>query len=49
MLKIISFDIGGTLLKNEKISLKNYSIAELTKITGLPYETVRNAYKDVFQ
>lgn len=48
MLKIISFDIGGTLLENNNNS-QNYSLKELTKLTGLPYENVRYIYKDVFQ
>lgn len=49
MIKIISFDIGGTLLEAENKSQENYSLKELTKLTNLPYEKVRVAYKEVFQ
>jgi len=49
MLKIVSFDIGGTLLENEKNCLHNYNLKELTKLTDLPYENVRDTYKEVFQ
>lgn len=50
MIKVISFDIGGTLLKNEGLGTNNqYGLKELTKILNLPYENVRDAYKDVFQ
>ena len=50
MIKVISFDIGGTLLKNEGLGSNNqYGLKELTKILNLPYENVRDAYKDVFQ
>ena len=50
MIKVVSFDIGGTLLKNEGLGSNNqYGLKELTKILNLPYENVRDAYKDVFQ
>ena len=50
MIKIVSFDIGGTLLKNEDLGSQNqYGLKELTKLLNLPYENVRDAYKDVFQ
>lgn len=50
MLKIISFDIGGTLLENNTDNnFKNYNLKELTKIVNLPYENVRDVYKNVFQ
>lgn len=50
MIKVISFDIGGTLLKNKGLESNNqYGLKELTKILNLPYENVRDAYKDVFQ
>lgn len=48
MIKVVSFDIGGTLLvgteENASFSLKN-----LSEVVKLPYEDVRKAYKDVFQ
>lgn len=50
MIKVVSFDIGGTLLKNEdNVSQSQYGLKELTKLLNLPYEKVREAYKDVFQ
>ena len=50
MIKVVSFDIGGTLLKNEGlVSQSQYGLKELTKLLNLPYEKVRDAYKDVFQ
>ena len=50
MIKVVSFDIGGTLLKNEDlVSQSQYGLKELTKLLNLPYEKVREAYKDVFQ
>lgn len=50
MIKVVSFDIGGTLLKNEDLGSQNqYGLKELTKLLNLPYENVRDVYKDVFQ
>ena len=50
MIKVVSFDIGGTLLKNEDlVSQSQYGLKELTKLLNLPYEKVRDAYKEVFQ
>ena len=49
MIKVVSFDIGGTLLKENNDIANNYSIKELTKLLDLPYEKVRDTYKDVFQ
>lgn len=50
MIKVISFDIGGTLLKNEdNANQSQYGLKELTKLLNLPYENVRDAYKEVFQ
>ena len=50
MIKVVSFDIGGTLLKNEDLGSQNqYGLKELTKLLNLPYENVRDAYKGVFQ
>ena len=47
MIKVISFDIGGTLLKSN--SSNDYSLSALTKLLNLPYDEVRHAYKEVFQ
>ena len=49
MIKIISFDIGGTLLEDIEDNSKSYNLKELTKIVNMPYENVRDAYKNVFQ
>ncbi len=49
MIKVISFDIGGTLLDSAKDKSNNYNLKELTKIVGLSYDSVRDAYKYVFQ
>ena len=49
MIKVISFDIGGTLLRENNDNQKNYSIDALTNLLGMPKELVRNAYKEVFQ
>ena len=50
MIKVVSFDIGGTLLKNEDlVSQSQHGLKELTKLLNLPYEKVRDAYKEVFQ
>lgn len=50
MIKVISFDIGGTLLKSENNNVQNnYNLKELTQLLNLPYENVRNSYKHVFQ
>ena len=47
MIKVVSFDIGGTLLRGEES--KAYSIDALTNLLGLPKEDVKRAYKNVFQ
>ncbi len=50
MIKVVSFDIGGTLLENDNISNQSgYGLKELTNLVKLPYESVRIAYKEVFQ
>ena len=46
MIKVISFDIGGTLAKQEK---DNYSLKALAILLNKDYDVVRNAYKNVFQ
>lgn len=49
MIKVISFDIGGTLLEGTENNPKKYALRELTKIVNKPYENVRDVYKNVFQ
>ena len=47
MIKVVSFDIGGTILVSK--SINDYNLKTLTEITKMPYNDVRNAYKKVFQ
>ena len=47
MYKVISFDIGGTLIDTE--SNNNYNMNKLIDLVSLPREKVRYAYKSVFQ
>lgn len=49
MIKVISFDIGGTLLKSNEERGDKYSLKALTELLKLPHNLVRDAYKDVFQ
>ncbi|MDO5569013.1 MAG: hypothetical protein Q4G04_02735 [bacterium] len=50
MIKVVSFDIGGTLIKNsENSNSKNYDLKNLAELIGSPYEQVREVYKTVFQ
>ena len=49
MIKVISFDIGGTLLENTEDNSTKYNLKELTKIANKPYDIVRSVYKNVFQ
>lgn len=49
MIKVISFDIGGTLLEDLQNNSNNYNLKDLTKIVNIPYENVRDIYKRVFQ
>ena len=46
MIKVISFDIGGTLSEGEK---DKYSLKDLAKVLNLDYDKVRNAYKKIYQ
>ena len=48
MIKVISFDIGNTLLC-DKSNNENYNIKALATLINLPYDKVRLVYKDVFQ
>lgn len=47
MIKVISFDIGGTLLHTN--SIDEYNLKKLTQIVGKQYDAVRYAYKTIFQ
>ena len=49
MIKVISLDIGGTLIEFNDDTLSKYGFIQLSDITGLPYNDVRLAYKDIFQ
>ena len=48
MIKVVSFDIGGTLLR-ENNDVSKYNLNALSNLIGLPKDVVKNAYKDVFQ
>ena len=47
MIKVISFDVGGTLLKTT--SDKDYSLNALALLLDKPYYEIRKVYKNVFQ
>ena len=47
MIKVISFDIGGTLVFNEDSD--EYNLKKLSSLTKREYDIVRKTYKDVFQ
>lgn len=47
MIKVISFDIGGTLLLSK--NNKDYSLKRLADIVNIEYSKVRIAYKEIFQ
>lgn len=49
MIKVVSFDIGGTLLEDSHDNPNNYNLKELAKIVNMLYENVRDVYKNVFQ
>lgn len=50
MHKVISFDIGGTLLKEtNNPENKKYDLRSLAALLDLPYDIVRTTYKDVYQ
>ena len=49
MIKVVSFDIGGTLIKNNNSNESNYDLHALAELTKIPYEKVRNVYKNIFQ
>lgn len=46
MIKVISFDIGGTLIKGVN---NQYSMKEFSRITNRDYIDVKQAYQDIFQ
>lgn len=47
MIKVISFDIGGTLLNSSKNNKTN--IKSLSQLINIDYDKTRKAYKEVFQ
>jgi len=47
MYKVISFDIGGTLILNN--SSDKYNLFNLAELLEISYNEVRIAYKDIFQ
>ena len=47
MIKVISFDIGGTILINT--GKDNYDLHSLANAVNLHYNLVRDAYKKIFQ
>ena len=47
MIKVISFDIGGTLLRYG--TNNSYSMKNLSMILNLPYDKVNHGYKNIFQ
>ena len=47
MIKVVSLDIGGTIIETNSIS--NYTLKKLTSIVNKPYEEVRKIYKNIFQ
>lgn len=49
MIKVISFDIGGTLLEESNASSNNYNLKNLSELVNMPYDKVRDVYKNVYQ
>lgn len=50
MIKVVSFDIGGTLLQFDNSKTDKYSLDNLASlIPSCEFKTVRKAYKDVYQ
>ena len=49
MIKVVSFDIGGTLLEAFIDNPNNYNLKELAKIVNIPYENVRDVIKMFFK
>ncbi len=45
-IKVISFDIGGTLIKGVN---NQYTMTEFSKITNRNYDDVKKTYQDIFQ
>lgn len=44
MIKVVSFDIRGTLLEDSNDN--NCNLKELTKLVNMPYENVRDVFKN---
>lgn len=49
MIKVISFDIGGTLIEYDSKDAHRYNLKALSNLVNLDYGIVRDAYKVVFQ
>lgn len=49
MIKVVSFDIGGTLLEESNDSSNNYNLKSLSELVNMPYDKVRDVYKNVYQ
>lgn len=49
MIKVISLDIGGTLIDISDNLSSKYSFKELSKLVKMPYDDVKLAYKSIFQ
>ena len=49
MIKVISFDIGGTLIEDNNDTFDKYNLKSLAKLVNLDYNNVRLVYKDIFQ
>lgn len=50
MIKVVSFDIGGTLLVDTiEFDSSKYTLNALAELLNLPYDAVRCEYKKVFQ
>ena len=49
MIKVISLDIGGTLIKYNEASVKKYSMQELSSLIDIDQKKVTDAYKNIFQ
>lgn len=47
MIKVVSFDIGGTILKGP--NNENYTNKALASLINKDYNLIKNAYKNIFQ
>ena len=49
MIKVVSFDIGGTLLEDSHDNPNNYNLKELAKIVNIPYKMLEMFIKMFFK